>query len=151
MRQDFDTAYEQLSQHVYSFDWQQGRRFTDKNTTYKYMLGSKTADGYIEQQANIFRQNREIAIIIDRWQADRSLTKYDSIRQLYLPKLYDLQDRVWSVVSRDTILYLIDAENITYRDIMKQTYKLIAGLTITCFALGNILVFLFWRIRRKIF
>ena len=55
------------------------------------------------------------------------------------------------MVSRDTILYLIDADNISYRDIMKQTYKLIVALTITCFALGNILVYLFWRIRRKIF
>ena len=144
-------AYMTLKQHVNQFEWQQASRFTTKITSYKHPLGLSSNDGYIERQIDIFEQSREVAAISDLWMKDRKLKKFASIKDQYMPQLYDLQDRVWTVVSRDTIVYLIDAGTASYKEIMRQTYLIVVAITVTCFALGNILVFLFWRIRRKIY
>ena len=119
--------------------------------TYRHPLGLSGDDGYIERTMNIFRQSREVVAVTDKWDVSRRVGDFASIKDQFMPQLYELQDRVWSVVSRDTIVYLIDTDNESYSEIMQQTYLIVVAITITCFALGNILVFLFWRIRRKIY
>ena len=67
------------------------------------------------------------------------------------PRLYNLQVPVWETVAAGTLTYLIDTDTENYRRVMRSTYKNVLINIFTCFALGNILVFLFWRIRRKIY
>ena len=62
-----------------------------------------------------------------------------------------MQVPVWEVVAAATFAYLIDTDNENYRKVISTTYNNVLINILTCFALGNILVFLFWRIRRKIF
>ena len=68
-----------------------------------------------------------------------------------LKALYDLQSGVWQVVAADTVVYLIDKDNEIYKKVMTTTYNSVLINILICFTLGNVVIYLFWRIRRKIF
>ena len=49
-----------------------------------------------------------------------------------------------------TVVHIIDTDNIGYREVISSTYLIILLAILACFILGNVIIFLIWRVRGKI-
>ena len=150
--QNTQNAFVALKKHVYSLEPEIGGRFLYRKATlnYSYEIGSSD-----------LKQTKEIDILTHsqeyQYMSDRILDLINSpagglkrFESPYFVQLYDILSRAYSAVVVQTVVYIIDTDNIGYREVISSTYLIILLAILACFILGNVIIFLIWRVRGKI-